>query len=144
MARHNYVKEPTIESPVGVDPSTAQVTYRGFQGKAVKVHIYNQDGIHDNVNPWVSLSLGDLPTVWILRGVDWIIPEEYLSVLRDTAVQTFEHRLLRTPNDRGDWFEEVPKTINRFQFQVLGEVPWEEYEAFRSKLRKDVLAESKK
>lgn len=141
MARTSYIKEPTIESSRG--PVIAD-DKRGFKGKAVKIHVYPHDGMHDNPQTWIPLSLGDLPTVWVLRGVDWIIPEEYLGVLRDTAVETFEHKLRKTPNEAGDFFDSVPKIINRFQFQVLGEVPWEEYEAFRARLRKDVLAESKK
>lgn len=139
MARHSYVKEPTVESPKTINRDDK----RGFMGKAVKIHIYPSDGVHDHADPWVALSLGDLPTVWVARGIDWIIPYEYLSVLQDTAVHTVEHRLLRQPKQDGNIFEEVPKVISRFQFQVLGEVPWEEYEAFRSKLRKDVLKEAK-
>ena len=95
--------------------------------------------MHDKASPWIPLSLGDLPTVWVHRGIDWIIPEEYLGVLQDTAVQTFEHELLRMPDASGNFFREVPKILNRFQFRVLGEVPWEEYEEWRAKLRKDVL-----
>lgn len=138
MARPSYIKNPTVEGKPN-DPVMDREKYRGFMGKAVKVHIYNSDGVHDHADPWVSLSLGDLPTVWVARGIDWIIPLEYLSVLQDTAVQTVEHRALRRPKEDGNIFEETPKVLNRFQFQVLGEVPWEEYEAFRSKLRKDVF-----
>lgn len=137
MARHNYVKEPTVESPQGV---LNRDQNRGFGGKAVKVYIYPSDGMHDHPDPWVPLSLGDLPTVWVARGIEWIIPEEYLSVLQDTAVETFEHKLLRSPGPDGNIFEQVPKTLNRFQFQVRGEATWDEYEAFRAKLRKDVIA----
>jgi hypothetical protein len=95
--------------------------------------------MHDNASPWVPLSLGDLPTVWVHRGIDWIIPTEYLGVLQDTAVNTFEHRPLRVPGPDGNFFQEVPKIINRFQFRVLGEVPWEEYEAFRATRRNEVI-----
>lgn len=135
MTRHNYIKEPTVESPQGEHPENL----RGFSGKAVKVYIYPSDGVHDHADPWVPLSLGDLPTVWVARGIDWIIPIEYVSVLQDTAVQTIEHRLLRQPKQDGNIFEEIPKVVNRFQFQLKGEVPWSEYEEFRTRLRRDTI-----
>ena len=139
MARTSYIKEPTIEVDRSEDSGLNRDQYRGFKGKAVKIHVYGSDGMHDKASPWIPLSLGDLPTVWVHRGIDWIIPEEYLGVLQDTAVQTFEHELLRMPDASGNFFREVPKILNRFQFRVLGEVPWSEYEDWRSKLRKDVL-----
>lgn len=136
MARPNYIKEPTVESTKHDNRGDT----RGFIGKAVKIKIYESDGVHDHADPWVPLCLGDLPTVWVARGIEWIVPVEYLSVLHDTSVVTFEHKALRQPDADGNIWKEVPKVINRFQFQVLGEVPWEEYEAFRMKTRKDVLA----
>lgn len=137
MPRHDF-KSPHrgIEEPLEADSENASDRYRGFCGKAVKIKVYDSDGMHDHADKWIPVTLGDLPTVWILRGFEWVVPVEILSVLNDTAVESFEHRLMRQPDKDGNIFETIPKIINRFQFQILGEVPWEEYEAFREKLGK--------
>lgn len=120
--------------------------YRGFgkkgeKPKAVKINIFDVPG----EGKWVSLQLGEKPKVHVLRGVDWIIPAEYMSVLNDSVVQTFEHIPLQMPDpETGNVFRTVPITRVRFPYQFLGEVPWDEYEDFRKKLAQDGFGEKKK
>lgn len=123
-----------IEEPRYAEKFVTPSNTRGFSGKAVKIKLYREDGQHDHSDPWVALSLGDLPTVWVCRGFDWIIPEELLSVLQDTAVPTFEMIARRYPDANGNVYDTREIIKNRFPYQVLGEATWDEYEAFRAKL----------
>lgn len=135
MAKKQTFKAPKVATVEGENVDHKHDPYRGFKsGRAVKIRIYQNDGVHDKADPWVCLQLGTLPRVWICRGFDWIIPEDLLPVLQDTAVETFEHVPLRQPDKDGNVWEHREIVKNRFPFQILGPATWEEYEAFREKL----------
>ena len=99
--------------------------------KAVKITIMEMP----NESKWVSLKLGDKPRVHVVRGIPWIIPKEYLSILDDAVVESFEHIARMTPDPiTGNVFDRTDFKRSRCPYQVHGEVPWYEYEAFKDKL----------
>lgn len=99
--------------------------------KAVKITIMEMP----NESKWVSLKLGEKPRVHVVRGIPWIIPKEYLSILDDAVVESFEHIARMTPDPiTGNVFDRTEFRRMRCPYVVHGEVPWHEYEAFKDKL----------
>ena len=84
----------------------------------------------------VPLQLGDLPTIRVLANVEVILPEEYVSLLRDTTVEV--------PRG-GNYSEGEPlayETLVRIPHAILGTATWEEYQEFRAKdARKPIVIE---
>lgn len=106
----------------------------GEKPRAVKITVLEVQG----ESRWVSLQCGVKPKVNLLRGIPWIVPMEYLSVLDDASADTFIHIPLMQPDPKtGNTFERQDTRIVRCPYTLHGEVPWEEYEAFRAKLNQD-------
>lgn len=104
---------------------------KGEIPKAVKVTVLEIPG----ESRWIPLKLGDKPKIHVIRGIPWILPFEYLSVLDDMVVDTFEHIPLMVPDPKtGNVFERQEIRKMRAPYQIHGEVPWEEYEEWRAKL----------
>lgn len=99
--------------------------------KAVKITIMEMP----NESKWVSLKLGDKPRVHVVRGIPWIIPKEYLSILDDAVIESFEHIPRMTPDPvTGNVFDKSEFRRMRCPYTNHGDVPWHEYEAFIKKL----------
>lgn len=106
----------------------------GEKPRAAKITVMDVPG----ESKWLSLKLGDKPRVTIIRGLPWIVPFEYLSVLDDMVSDTFVHVPLMVPDGRtGNVYETQEVRIVRAPYTMHGEVPWEEYEAFRKKLNQE-------
>lgn len=128
----------TAEGPVVEHPDPfVNKNFRKFglesedEPKAVKITIMEMP----NESRWVSMKLGDKPRVHVIRGIPWIIPKEYLSILDDAVVESFEHIPRMTPDPiTGNVFDKSEFRRMRCPYTVHGEVPWHEYEAFREKL----------
>jgi hypothetical protein len=82
----------------------------------------------------VPLKLGDLPRIRITANQVVIVPEEYVSVLRDTTVDVPKAKNYR----EGEELEY--ETLVRIPFQILGEVTWDEWLAFRDAQAKKPVA----
>lgn len=127
--------EPQPEPEKHDDPFVNR-SFRNFgtadeEPKAVKITVMEMP----NESKWVSLKLGDKPRVHLVRGIPWIIPKEYLSVLDDAVVESFEHVARMTPDPiTGNVFDKNEFRRQRCPYQLHGEVPWSEYEAFKEKL----------
>lgn len=125
-----------IPGPIDHDDPFINRDYRNFgiageKPKAVKLTVMEMP----NESKWISLKLGDKPRVHLVRGIPWIIPKEYLSVLDDMVVDSFEHVARMTPDPiTGNVFDRNEFRRSRAPYQVHSEVPWEEYEAFKDKL----------
>ncbi len=124
-------KQPKLkngEVETNLDEEQKRIKYHGFSGNCRKIFIYKQSGESD----LVQATLGDLPTVNIIRGFEWIVPEEICSILDDATVETFEHEIMRQPDASGNVFKVIPVVKNRFQYRDMGPATWEEYEAFKA------------
>lgn len=77
----------------------------------------------------VSLSLGMLPTIEVIRGRKVIIPQDAFSVLQDTLTKRETHDMTVSPPERmtGDNGTEY----TNYPFQDYGQRSWDEYIAFR-------------
>lgn len=85
----------------------------------------------------LSLKLGDLPRIKVLANREIILPVEYISILKDTQTEILVSRVY----SEGD--VERFETKVRIPYQFIGEVTWEEYQAFRAEENKKPVAPPK-
>lgn len=91
----------------------------------IKIMIYQVDGEGGSV----PLGYGEYPRIERPRGVEVVIPEHYKVCLDDARVASFRHLDMKFPDPvTGNVFREVPHTINRFPYQLIGPATTEEWE----------------
>ena len=95
--------------------------------KAIKIKIHKNLEEGDETI-W---QLGDSPILRIRRGVDVIVPWDVKSLLDDAVVEV--PRCHMVPGQPIQYFTEK---VTRFEYSFFGELPWEDYIAFREAEKK--------
>lgn len=91
--------------------------------RAVKLKIYQDPEQGYTAGPF---KLGDAYPIWIRRGVEVIVPYDVISILDDCVVDMPKCDMSVLPP------RYYTEKETRFQYAVIAEVPWEEYEKYRA------------
>jgi len=99
--------------------------HRGWtSGRAFKCVIH---GNPNEMGQEVPFQLGDSTKITVLRGKEVVLPWEVKSILDDTIVD-----MPKTEWKNGKPVRQYTEKFTRYPYVFMGEVPWEEYEAFRA------------
>jgi len=99
--------------------------HRGWEsGRAFKCIVH---GNTTEMGQEIPFQLGDSTKITILRGKEVILPWEIKSILDDTIVD-----MPKTEWKNGRPVRQYTEKFTRYPYVFMGEVPWEEYEAFRA------------
>jgi hypothetical protein len=97
----------------------------------IKVMIYPVDGEGGSV----PLGYGEYPRIERPRGVEVVIPEHYKASL-ESKVPSFRHINMKFPDPQtGNVYREVPYTIMRHPYQIVGPATKEEWLADQERYR---------
>ncbi len=97
----------------------------------IKVLIYAVEGEGGSV----PLGYGEYPRIERPRGREVVIPEHYKACL-DVKVSSFRHIHNKFPDpNTGNIYQEIPHTIVRFPYQIVGPATKEEWLADQERYR---------
>lgn len=96
-----------------------------FAGPCRRIKIISNGQANPQFPEVLPITLGTLPRVWIRANQTVIVPEEIVSVLRDTTVNIPSPGTIKQGQDRNE------ETFVRIPFHDYGPATWAEYEAFK-------------
>lgn len=112
-ANKNVYQEPTR-------PGQAK-----FSGACRWIKITSNGSANPQFPEMLPLTLGDFPRHWVRANQRVPLPEELISVLRDTATEIPAPGTIKHGEDRNN------EQFVRIPWQDLGPCSWEEYVAFK-------------
>ena len=134
-SRNKHPRTPKAMGAKPVHQAQRRKDDDSFAGPCRRIKILSNGTANPQFPEVLPITLGTLPRVWIRANQEVIVPEEIVSVLRDTTVTILAPGTYEVGKDRPEeYFVRIP-------FQDLGSATWEEYEAFkRNDAKKELVA----